>query len=384
MDTGVLEKRFEEIYGTKVEHLYFAPGRVNLIGEHIDYNGGRVFPCALSFGTYLAVARRDDRKIAFASMNQAFRLECDPTIFEHKPAEWVKYPLGVVKEFADRGFDPWGFDILYFGDIPNGAGLSSSASIEVVTAFMLNDLLHAGLDVVELVKMSQRAENLFVGMNCGIMDQFAVGMGKKEHAIALDCGTLDYDLIPLHLNGYKLVITNSNKNHDLVTSEYNVRRSQCEQALADINQALNVKHLCDLSEEELERARHLISDETVYRRARHAVTENARVNEAIDVLQKGDLVRFGELMNESHRSLKEDYEVTGVEMDTLAEEGQKLPGVLGSRITGGGFGGCTVSLVKEDNVQEFIEKLASVYHDKVGLNAEFYVADIGDGVRKIY
>ena len=384
MDTGVLEKRFEEIYGTKVEHLYFAPGRVNLIGEHIDYNGGRVFPCALSFGTYLAVALRDDQKIAFASMNQAFRLECDPTIFEHKPAEWVKYPLGVVKEFADRGFDPWGFDILYFGDIPNGAGLSSSASIEVVTAFMLNDLLHAGLDVVELVKMSQRAENLFVGMNCGIMDQFAVGMGKKEHAIALDCGTLDYDLIPLHLNGYKLVITNSNKNRDLVTSEYNVRRSQCEQALADINQALNVKHLCDLSEEELERARHLISDETVYRRARHAVTENARVNEAIDVLQKGDLVRFGELMNESHRSLKEDYEVTGVEMDTLAEEGQKLPGVLGSRITGGGFGGCTVSLVKEDNVQEFIEKLASVYHDKVGLNAEFYVADIGDGVRKIY
>lgn len=384
MDTGVLEKRFEEIYGTKVEHLYFAPGRVNLIGEHIDYNGGRVFPCALSFGTYLAVAPRDDQKIAFASMNQAFRLECDSTIFEHKPAEWVKYPLGVVKEFADRGFDPWGFDILYFGDIPNGAGLSSSASIEVVTAFMLNDQLHAGLDVVELVKMSQRAENLFVGMNCGIMDQFAVGMGKKEHAIALDCGTLDYDLIPLHLNGYKLVITNSNKNHDLVTSEYNVRRSQCEQALADINQALNVKHLCDLSEEELERARHLISDETVYRRARHAVTENARVNEAIDVLQKGDLVRFGELMNESHRSLKEDYEVTGVEMDTLAEEGQKLPGVLGSRITGGGFGGCTVSLVKEDNVQEFIEKLASVYHDKVGLNAEFYVADIGDGVRKIY
>ncbi len=296
----------------------------------------------------------------------------------------MKYPLGVVKEFSDRGLDPWGFNILYFGDIPNGAGLSSSASIEVVTAFMLNDQLNAGLDVVELVKMSQRAENVFVGMNCGIMDQFAVGMGKKGHAIALDCGTLDYDLIPLNLNGYKLVITNSNKNHDLVTSEYNVRRSQCEQALADINQGLNLKHLCDLSEEELEWVRHLISDETVYRRARHAVSENARVNEAIDVLQKGDLVRFGELMNASHRSLKEDYEVTGVEMDTLAEEGQKLPGVLGSRITGGGFGGCTVSLVKEDNVQEFIEKLAPVYHDKIGLNAEFYVADIGDGARKIY
>ena len=271
MDTGVLEKRFEEIYGTKVEHLYFAPGRVNLIGEHIDYNGGRVFPCALSFGTYLAVARREDRKIAFASMNQTFQVECDQSIFENKPSEWVKYPLGVVKEFSDRGLDPWGFNILYFGDIPNGAGLSSSASIEVVTAFMLNDQLNAGLDVVELVKMSQRAENVFVGMNCGIMDQFAVGMGKKGHAIALDCGTLDYDLIPLNLNGYKLVITNSNKNHDLVTSEYNVRRSQCEQALADINQGLNLKHLCDLSEEELEWVRHLISDETVYRRARQKV-----------------------------------------------------------------------------------------------------------------
>ena len=189
MDIGVLEKRFEEIYGTKVEHLYFAPGRVNLIGEHIDYNGGRVFPCALSFGTYLAVARRDDQKIAFASMNQTFQVECDQSIFENKPNEWVKYPLGVVKEFSDRGLDSWGFDILYFGDIPNGAGLSSSASIEVVTAFMLNDQLNVGLDVVELVKMSQRAENVFVGMNCGIMDQFAVGMGKKEHAIALECGT---------------------------------------------------------------------------------------------------------------------------------------------------------------------------------------------------
>ena len=384
MDTSVLEQRFENIYGKKAEHLYFAPGRVNLIGEHIDYNGGRVFPCALSFGTYLAVARRNDREIGVASMNQDFRMECDKSIFEHKPDEWVKYPLGVVKEFSDRGFDPWGFDILYFGDIPNGAGLSSSASIEVVTAFMLNDQLNAGLDKVELVKMSQRAENVFVGMNCGIMDQFAVGMGKKEHAIALDCGTLEYDLIPLHLGGYKLVITNSNKKHDLVTSEYNVRRSQCEQALAAIKQKMNVQHLCDLSVEEFEQVRHLIPDETVCRRARHAVTENARVNEAIDVLQQGDLIRFGELMNESHRSLKEDYEVTGVEMDTLAEEGQKLPCVLGSRISGGGFGGCTVSLVKEDNVPEFIERLAAVYHDKIGLNAEFYVADIGDGVRRMY
>lgn len=384
MDTGVLEQRFEEVYGRKAEHLYFAPGRVNLIGEHIDYNGGRVFPCALSFGTYLLMARREDRKTGFASMNQAFRGEFDERVFENKPAEWVKYPLGVLKEFADRGFDPWGFDVLYFGDIPNGAGLSSSASIEVVTAFMLNDMLNTRLDVVELVKMSQRAENVFVGMNCGIMDQFAVGMGRSGHAIALDCGTLEYDLIPLNINGYKLVIANSNKNHDLVTSEYNVRRSQCEQALAAINREIDVKHLCDLSVAGFEDVKHLIADDTVCRRARHAVTENARVNEAINVLQKGDLVRFGQLMNESHRSLKEDYEVTGTEMDTLAEEGQKLPGVLGSRITGGGFGGCTVSLVAEDDVSGFVEKLAAVYHEKIGLSAEFYVADIGDGVRRIY
>lgn len=276
MDTGVLEQRFEEVYGRKAEHLYFAPGRVNLIGEHIDYNGGRVFPCALSFGTYLLMARREDRKTGFASMNQAFRGEFDERVFENKPAEWVKYPLGVLKEFADRGFDPWGFDVLYFGDIPNGAGLSSSASIEVVTAFMLNDMLNTRLDVVELVKMSQRAENVFVGMNCGIMDQFAVGMGRSGHAIALDCGTLEYDLIPLNINGYKLVIANSNKNHDLVTSEYNVRRSQCEQALAAINREIDVKHLCDLSVAEFEDVKHLIADDTVCRRARHAVTENAR------------------------------------------------------------------------------------------------------------
>lgn len=384
MDTSVLEQRFQEIYGRKAEHLYFAPGRVNLIGEHIDYNGGRVFPCALSFGTYLLVARREDAKSGFASMNLPYQGVLDKDVFTDKPSEWVKYPLGVMKEFADRGIDPWGLDILYFGDIPNGAGLSSSASMEVVTAYMLNDLLDTRLDTVELVKMSQHAENDFVGMNCGIMDQFAVGMGKKEHAIALDCATLDYDLIPLNINGYKLVITNSNKNHDLVTSQYNERRSECEQALAAINRQAKVNNLCDLRPEEFEKLASLMPNETVYRRARHAVTENERVNEAIEVLQKGDLVRFGQLMNDSHRSLKDDYEVTGIEMDTLAEEGQRLPGVLGSRITGGGFGGCTVSLVGEDNVQGFVEKLAAIYHDKIGLNAEFYVADIGDGVRKIY
>lgn len=384
MDTGVLDQKFQEIYGRKAEHLYFAPGRVNLIGEHIDYNGGLVFPCALSFGTYLLVAHRVDAKIGFASMNFDESATLDAHAFDNKPNGWMKYPLGVMKEFADRGFDPWGFDILYFGDIPGGAGLSSSASIEVVTAYMLNDLLDTRLDTVELVKMSQHAENHFVGMNCGIMDQFAVGMGKRGNAIALDCATLDYDLIPLDINGYKLVITNSNKKHDLVTTEYNTRRRECEQALTAVRQRAKVDNLCDLGVEEFEQLADVMPNDTVCRRARHAVTENARVVEAINALRAGDLTRFGQLMNASHHSLKTDYEVTGFEMDTLAEEAQQLPGVVGSRITGGGFGGCTVSLVREDNVQEFIERLGPIYREKTKLNAEFYVADIGDGVRKIY
>ena len=379
MDTGVLEQRFEEIYGTKVEHLYFAPGRVNLIGEHIDYNGGRVFPCALSFGTYLAVARRDDRKIAFASMNQTFQVECDQSIFENKPDEWVKYPLGVVKEFSDRGLAPWGFNILYFGNIPNGAGLSSSASIEVVTAFMLNDQLNAGLDVVELVKMSQRAENVFVGMNCGIMDQFAVAMGKKDHALLLNTKTLDYEYIPITLCGVKLIIANSNKKHKLGESKYNERREECETALEEISQAIGIHALCDLDEKTWNLYQVTVKDDDRKRRVKHAVTENARTKQAAAALKNGELKTFGELMKASHQSLSEDYEVTGDEMDALAEAAWQQDGVLGSRMTGGGFGGSTISLVEENFVDEFIQETGRIYTEKTGLSADFYVVEIGDG-----
>ena len=383
MNTHTLRQKFKEVYGRDAESLYFAPGRVNLIGEHIDYNGGRVFPCALSFGTYLLAAKRQDSRMAFTSLNMPYSTVKGKDALERKSGEWTDYPLGVVKEFADRGFEPWGYDLLYWGDIPNRAGLSSSASVEVVTAVLLNDLSGAGFDRIELVKMSQHAENDFVGMNCGIMDQFAVGMGRSGFAIALDCATLDYELVPLHIDGYKLVIANSNKHHDLVTSEYNTRRAQCEKALEILRQRYPVDALCALTPEQLEKAADLFSDEILYRRARHAVTENARVNEAIQALRTGDLSRFGRLMNESHHSLKEDYEVTGVEMDVLAEEAQGLDGVLGSRITGGGFGGCTVSLVREDAVDAFVRRLGEIYTGKVGLRAEFYIADIGDGARKI-
>lgn len=384
MDTRELQQKFKDIYGVEPEYLYFAPGRVNLIGEHIDYNGGRVFPCALTFGTYLMAAKRLDSQVALASLNIPGTAEVGEDALGRKSGKWTDYPMGVMKEFVNRGYQPFGYNILYWGDIPNRAGLSSSASLEVVTAVFLNDMLKCGMSRVELVKLSQHAENDFVGMNCGIMDQFAVGMGSEGHAIALDCATLEYESVPLDIAGYKLVIANSNKHHDLVTSEYNTRRMQCEKALTILQERYPVANLCELDPVLLDEAAGLFEDEVLYRRVRHAVTENDRVNQAIRALRLGDLSRFGKLMNESHRSLKEDYEVTGVEMDTLAEEAQRLEGVLGARITGGGFGGCTVNLVRDDAVEGFVRQLGEIYRQRVGLHADFYIAGIGDGARRIY
>lgn len=384
MNTQELEHRFEEIYGKKAEHAFFAPGRVNLIGEHTDYNGGLVFPCALSFGTYLLISKRDDKSTRFDSVNMNFAATVNANAFVNKPTEWIKYPLGVMKEFADRGYDVWGYDLLYYGNIPNGAGLSSSASIEVVTAVMLNEMTGAGLDMVELVKISQKAENVYVGVNCGIMDQFAVGMGKAQNAIALDCASLAYNYVPLDMKGYKLVIANTNKKRGLADSKYNERRSECDEAVAAISTVHHIEFLCQLTEEEFEQYSPSIKNDTVRRRAKHAVYENQRVVKAIDALKAGKLETFGQLMNASHKSLKEDYEVTGVELDTLAEEGQHLEGVLGSRMTGAGFGGCTVTLVQEDKVDNYIANVGKIYKEKVNLEATFYIADVGEGARKLY
>lgn len=289
-----------------------------------------------------------------------------------------------MKEFTDRGYDVWGYDLLYYGNIPNGAGLSSSASIEIVTAVMLNEMTASGLDRVELVKIAQKAENIYVGVNCGIMDQFAVGMGKANHAIALDCASLRYSYVPLAMKGYKLIIANTNKKRGLADSKYNERRSECEEAVVAISTARKINFLCELNETEFDACSSLIKNATVRRRAKHAVHENQRVIKAINALKTGDLKTFGQLMNASHQSLKEDYEVTGLELDTLAEEGQHLEGVLGSRMTGAGFGGCTVALVKENQVNNYTEKVGELYRSKTNLEATFYIADIGEGARKLY
>ena len=379
-----IQTAFQKIYGVEAEHAYFAPGRVNLIGEHTDYNGGLVFPCALSFGTWLLISRRNDQQNCLHSLNIEFSTTIDNAIFSQSPKEWIKYPAGVMKEFADNGYNTFGYNMLFAGNVPLGSSLSSSASIEVVTAIMLNDVCQAGLDMTELVKLSQRAECNFVGVKCGIMDQFASGFGKKDHAIALDCATLKYELVPLKISGYKLLITNTNKPHSLVASKYNDRRRECEEAAQILSQKYPITHLCELTEEQFEASKDLIHDTIVRNRAEHAVYENARVHKAIAALKTGDLALFGQLMNASHRSLKELYEVSCFELDTLAENSQQFDGVIGSRMTGGGFGGCTVTLIQEEKVDALIAHLAPLYKEATGLEASFYLADIGDGARKLF
>ena len=385
-DLQKLKETFFSLYGTSAGNpaVYFAPGRVNLIGEHTDYNGGYVFPCALNYGTYLLIRKNDEDILRFASTNFDFRTEIPLSRLSEKvDDQWVNYPLGVMNELADQGMKPVGADMLFSGDIPNGAGLSSSASVEMVTAFALNEMTEVALSRLDLVKISQRAENEFVGMNCGIMDQFAVGMGKENHAVFLNCDTLEYDLVPLTLQEYRLVITNTNKKRKLTDSKYNERRAECEKAVAYINRKRSIRNLGELSLAEFEQLQHLIPDETIRRRAYHVVSEDARVIEAVHTLKKGDLKRFGELMYESHASLRDNYEVTGIELDTLVEEASRIPGVIGSRMTGAGFGGCTVSLVEKEKTDLFIEKLDQAYTARTGLKADFYVAEVGDGVKKL-
>ncbi|MCT4687495.1 galactokinase [Vallitalea sp.] len=378
--------KFVELYGGEESDVnkFFAPGRVNLIGEHIDYNGGYVFPCALDFGTYAAARKRDDGKVRFATLNFALRVEIDVEDIRYKEEDdWTNYPKGVIKEFIDKGHEVGGFDILYYGNIPNGSGLSSSASLEVLTAVVVNELFDCKEDMVEMVKMSQRAENQFVGVNCGIMDQFASGMGKPNHAILLDCETLDYKYAPLKLDGYKIVIGNTKKRRGLADSKYNERRSECQYALECIQKELDIKNLCEMDVETFDKYKYLIEKDITRDRAKHAVEENVRVKKAIEALNEGDIITFGKLMNASHESLRDLYEVTGVELDTMVEEARKIEGTIGSRMTGAGFGGCTVSIVKEDSVDEFIRVVGKNYEDRIGLVPEFYVANVGDGAGRI-
>jgi galactokinase len=385
MKTAVIEA-LEKFYGrNEVEiRVFYAPGRVNLIGEHTDYNGGYVFPCALDFGTYAAIRKRNDKKVFMASLNFDLKVEVDLDALNFdKSHDWANYPKGVLKVLQDEGYDFSGFEIVFEGNIPNGAGLSSSASIELVTAVAVNEVFNLNIDRIELVKMCQKAENTFVGVNCGIMDQFAVGMGKKDHAILLKSDTLEYSYVPLKLEGYKILITNTNKRRGLLDSKYNERRSECEKALSYLQRALPIHNLSEVSIEQFEEYKHLIPEEVLVKRARHVITENQRVLEAVKALNDKDLIKFGKLMVESHNSLKNDYEVTGKELDTLVEEALKLKGVIGSRMTGAGFGGCTVSIVKEEEVPDFIEVVSKNYKQKIGYEPTTYITGVGEGAREI-
>lgn len=381
-------KRFQEIFGAEGEiGVYFAPGRVNLIGEHTDYNGGHVFPCALTIGTYGAVRKRNDNKLRFYSMNFEHLNVIESSLDDLTPrknAGWTNYPKGVMWALRKKGYEiPCGIDLMLFGNIPNGSGLSSSASVEVLTGYILNDLFDLGISNQDLALLGQFSENNFNGVNCGIMDQFAIAMGKKDHAIFLDTADLSFEYAPIKLEGAKIVISCSNKKRGLGDSKYNERRAECEEALEEIRQKVKVDSLGDLSEEQFEEVRDAIKDATRQKRAKHAVYENQRTIKAVQALKANDIELFGKLMNASHVSLRDDYEVTGIELDTLVEEAWKVEGVIGSRMTGAGFGGCTVSIVKDDAVDTFIEKVGTAYKAAIGYAADFYVVQIGDGPAKL-
>ena len=378
-----LLKEFKEKFGSEGDiRSYFAPGRVNLIGEHTDYNGGHVFPCALTIGTYAIVRKREDRNFRFYSTNfeslGVIEASLDNLKYD-KALDWTNYPLGVVWAFIEKGYPvDYGFDMLLFGNIPNGSGLSSSASVEVVTGVALRDLFgYDDISMIDIALFGQYSENNFNGVNCGIMDQFAIAMGKKDQAIFLDTSDLSYTYAPIKLANEKIVIACSNKKRGLGDSKYNERRAECEEALAELQTKLDIKALGELSEEEFESNKDLIKSEVRQRRAKHAVYENQRTLKAVDALKAGNLEEFGKLMNASHVSLRDDYEVTGIELDTLVENAWEQEGVIGSRMTGAGFGGCTVSIVKTDCVDKFIENVGKAYLEKIGYAADFYVVEIG-------
>ena len=382
-----LEQKFQEVFGAPAEKHFFAPGRVNLIGEHTDYNGGNVFPCAIDKGTYGLVKKRNDRKFRMYSENFADLGVMEFTLDEltnDKKHDWANYPKGVIKMFLEAGqkIDS-GFDILFSGNIPNGAGLSSSASIEMLTAIVLKDLFHLSIDPVEMAQLGKKTENLFIGVNSGIMDQFAVAMGKKDNAILLDCNTLKYAYVPVVLKDEVIVIANTNKRRGLADSKYNERRAECDEALAELQTKLPIKALGELSIEQFEANKDLIKSPVRQKRAKHAVYENQRTLKAQKELSAGNLAEFGKLMNQSHISLRDDYEVTGVELDTLAALAWEQPGVVGSRMTGAGFGGCTVSIVKKDKVDDFIKNVGEAYKNKIGYAADFYIASVSDGAKKL-
>jgi galactokinase len=387
MESKLLLSQFQSIYGGGQEdvHVYFAPGRVNLIGEHTDYNNGFVLPCALSFGTYLCVRRTNEPFLEFHSRGFDFNLKLPlQDSYEKAGQQWINYPLGVIRMFSEKRNKTGGLQLYYSGNIPAAAGLSSSASIEMATAFALNDLYDWGYNLMDIIHLCRKAENEFVGVNCGIMDQFAVGQGRKDHAIFLNCGTLAFQHVPLHIPGYRLVITNTNKKRGLEDSKYNERVAECHKALRDLSEPLGVNSLGEVGYEQFIQHKHLISNKVILRRANHVISENKRVLEAVKALMNKDFNHFGELMVQSHNSLRNDYEVTGFELDSLVEVSLDQKGVLGARMTGAGFGGCTVAFVREENLDAFISGVSLAYKNKTDLDALVYLPEVSDGVKKIF
>ena len=381
-----LMETFQKLYGGEGEiKTFFSPGRVNLIGEHTDYNGGHVFPCALTLGTYGIARKREDRKLRFYSANFEKLGVIETSLDDLVPsqaAQWTNYPKGVIWAFEKKGYSiPQGMDVLIYGTIPNGSGLSSSASLEVLIGVMLKELFNIEISMQDIALIGQYSENNYNGCNCGIMDQFAVAMGKKDCAVFLDTNTLQYEYASVKLDDAKIVITNSKVKHSLVDSAYNDRRRESEEALHDLQKVVDIKTLGDLTEEEFEAHKDAIKDEICKKRAKHAVYENQRTIRAVKALKENDIAEFGRLMNQSHISLRDDYEVSCEEIDVLVYLAWKIDGVIGSRITGGGFGGCTVSIVKNDAVDTFIDQVGAGYKEKTGREAEFYVVEIGDGAR---
>lgn len=375
-----LQEKFAQQYHKNAEAIYFTPGRVNLIGEHIDYNGGLVMPCAISLGTWVAIAPNNDGQFRFKSLN--FDIETvvtSNTINEKNGSTWTNYPIGVINEFIKDGKDINGLDFLFYGNIPIGSGLSSSASIEIATAYALNTYYNLGYDKLALVKIAKRVENDFIGLNSGIMDQFAVTFGEKDKAIVLDCETLKYKMVDVDLGNYVLAIINTNKPRELADSKYNERVAECQIALKQLNEEITLNYLCELNAEKFALHNHLISDETILNRATHVIKENDRVHLAAKALNGGDLATFGRLMYASHESLRTLYEVSGKELDTVVDFCSGYDHVIGARMTGAGFGGCAIALLEKGYEEDFAKHLTGYYLERIGYSAAIYISEIGGG-----
>lgn len=383
----MLKNEFKNKFNKEADRVFFAPGRINLIGEHTDYNGGHVFPCSITIGTYALVSLNDSDNCSLYSANfkdlGVFSIDLNNLDYK-KEDNWTNYVKGMIKHLRQAGYIiDTGMEILFYGEIPNGSGLSSSASLELVCGVLLKEMFNLDLDTIDLIKIGKEVENNYIGVNSGIMDQFAIGMGKKDCAILLDCNTLKYSYAPVKLDDYNIVIMNTNKRRELADSKYNERRAECEEALSILKKELNINSLGELDSSTFEKYKYLLEDEVILKRARHAVYENIRTVNALEELNKGNLEVFGKLMNESHISLKNDYEVTGKELDTLVEAAWKQNGTLGARMTGAGFGGCGIAIVKKDSTDEFIKNVSNIYLNEIGYSADFYIANIGDGAKEV-